>query len=304
MQKENKKVLTAIILALISCMIWAVHNVAARGIHDWINPVEYAFWRWVIAFLILAPFTIKNFKKNFVLMKQNIGLFIWIGLISHVIYNVLFYASAHFTSANNLSLLTTTSFIWTISLGALFKVEIVTKEKLIGAFVAMIGVLIVITKADLDTLKNFQFNTGDMILIVACFGWGIYSLLIKLKPAGMDQSFMLAANIFFGIIFLIPLYIIEQHIAGYEVFTVNKFIVFGLTGFFASVIAWGFYNNSVHVIGPARTSMIYFLLPVFTSVVAYFALGEKLHGFHIAGFILIVSGIVISNLKRKPVFST
>ncbi len=299
MEHSRKKKVQAVLLALVSVLIWSTHNVAARAIHEIANPVELTFWRWLIAFIIVLPFASRNFKKNFALLKQNIGLYIWIAVLVHVIYNTFFYAAAAFTSANNLSLLTTTSFIWTVIFGAVLKIEKLTPRKALGAIMALSGVLIVVTKQNLGVLINFQFNKGDLILITACFAWGFYALLLKKKPPKMDQVFMFAAVILFGLIMIAPLYYVEHHIAQYPILTIAKFKIFLLVAVFASVISWSLYNNSIHVLGPTNTSMIFFLLPVFSALVAYFWLGEGLHTYHIWGFVFIISGIGISNIRLK-----
>jgi len=299
MKKFAKTHFGAGIMALVSCTIWALHNVLSRGIHDKFQPVEMSFWRWVVAFLVLLPLVRKNFRKNFAILKRDPRLNIWIALLVHVTYNTFFYAASHFTSANNLSLLTTTSFIWTITLGALFGIEKVTGKKIFGAVLAMIGVLVVVLKADIQNLINFQFNAGDIILITGCFCWGIYSLLIKRKHAEMDQLFMLFANVTFGLIMLAPLYIVELHYTHANPFTPEKLEFFAFVGIFGSVVSWSFFNNSVHVLGPVNTSMIFFLLPVMTSFMAYFLISEKLHYYHVISFGLIVFGILMSNLNWK-----
>jgi len=53
------------------------------------------------------------------------------------------------------------------------------------------------------------------------------------------------------------------------------------------------YNTGVAVLGAAKASVTFYLQALFTAVLAYLFLGEKLHLYHVAGIALIAFGIVI-----------
>ncbi len=300
MNPENKKTFTALAFSLLACLIWASNNVVARGIIDFIDPVSIAFWRFVIAFIVLTPFIIKNFRKNFAILKQNPRIIIWMGITAITLKNILYYTSAHFTSVNNIALLGTTSLIWTAIIGALTGLETLNRNKVIGIFTAAIGALAIILKGNFSSLLHMDFNTGDLIILAAEFIWGIYTILLKLKPKEMDQIFMFSAMIFFGLIGLLPLYLTKIYFIGIEPVTANTIYVYLYVGIAASVVSWLCYNYSVFAIGPVRTSIVLYLLPVFSAAMGYFFLGENIYSFHITGFILIVCGIFISNLNVIP----
>ncbi len=297
MEKENKKVLLALFMALLACLIWASNNVVARYISGWMDPVSVAFWRFVIALVILIPFITKNFRKNLALLKQNPRIYIWMGFTAITLKNLLYFTAAHFTSVNNLALLGTTSLIWTAIIGAITKLEILNKYKVAGIFTAGFGALIIILKGNFGNFIHMNFGVGDVVILVAEAIWGIYTILLKLKHKDMDNSFMLAAMIFFGLLGLLPLYLTYVYSAGLPTLDARSVYAYLYIGIFASVISWLSYNYSVSVIGPVRTSIVLYLLPVLSAIMGYIFLSEGIYSFHIYGFVLIVSGIFISNLK-------
>jgi drug/metabolite transporter (DMT)-like permease len=299
MEKENKKVFNAFLLCFVACLIWASNNIVARGIIDFIDPVSIAFWRFIIAIIVLTPFILKNFKKNFAILKKNPGIIIWMGFTAITLKNILYYTSAHFTEANNIALLGTSSLIWTATIGYLSGLETLTKGKIFGVFCAFAGALTIIFKGDFSELLNVKFNTGDILVVVAEFIWGIYTILLKLKPKDMDQTFMFAAMIFFGLLGLLPLYLTKVYLTGFEEVTTKALYVYLYVGVFASVISWVSFNYSVFAVGPVRTSIMCSLIPVMSAVMGYFALGEHIRSYHIVGFVLSFSGIVISNIKGR-----
>jgi drug/metabolite transporter (DMT)-like permease len=61
------------------------------------------------------------------------------------------------------------------------------------------------------------------------------------------------------------------------------------------------YNTGVALLGAVKASVTFYLQALFTTILAYLFLGEKLHLYHVAGIVLIASGIAIVMLvNRKP----
>ncbi|MCG6900989.1 MAG: DMT family transporter, partial [Gammaproteobacteria bacterium] len=61
------------------------------------------------------------------------------------------------------------------------------------------------------------------------------------------------------------------------------------------------YNTGVALLGAARASVTFYLQAFFTTILAYFFLGEKLHPYHVAGIALIAAGIAIVMLVKEKV---
>ena len=52
---------------------------------------------------------------------------------------------------------------------------------IIGVILSLVGVFCIITKADLEVIKNLDFNKGDLSMTIAMFSWATYSALLKKK---------------------------------------------------------------------------------------------------------------------------
>ena len=75
--------------------------------------------------------------------------------------------------------------------------------------------------------------------------------------------------------------------------------VFVYLGIFNSVIAYLAWNSALSRLGNLKTSIIYYLMPLFAGIEAYFLLHEKLYWSSLAGGILIIGGIALVSLKAK-----
>ena len=84
--------------------------------------------------------------------------------------------------------------------------------QILGVIFSFIGVIMIITKANIEILKNLNFNKGDITMVIAMFSWALYSTLLKGKQYELSQISLLQVVITFGLVFLIPIYFIEYQI--------------------------------------------------------------------------------------------
>ena len=68
---------------------------------------------------------------------------------------------------------------------------------------------------------------------------------------------------------------------------------------FPSMLAYLFFNRGIALIGPNRAAPFFHLIPVFGSAMAIVLLGEQLKLFHLAGYALVLAGVVIASRKSS-----
>ena len=98
-----------------------------------------------------------------------------------------------------------------IFISSLLKIEKTNIFQIFGVILSLIGVLFIITKADLGLLKNLDFNKGDLTMVIAMLSWATYSALLKKKKFQLTQISLLQVVITFGLLFLVPIYFIEMN---------------------------------------------------------------------------------------------
>ena len=108
---------------------------------------------------------------------------------------------------------------------SILKIERTNLFQIIGVILSFtVGVIIIITKANFDILKNLDFNKGDITMVIAMFSWALYSTLLKKQKYEISQISLLQVLISFGLIFLIPVYFIEYQI-GFRINLDTQFIL-------------------------------------------------------------------------------
>ena len=96
-------------------------------------------------------------------------------------------------------------------ISSLLNIEKTNIFQIIGVVLSLTGVVFIITKADLELIKNLDFNKGDLTMVIAMLSWATYSALLKKKKYEISQIALLQVVITFGFIFLIPIYFIEMN---------------------------------------------------------------------------------------------
>ena len=295
MQKQNNLAYLFLILATI---FWSGNFIVGKAASIFeIPPFSLNFYRWLFAGLILLPFTFKELilKKNYIF--ENLSFFIILGITSITIFNSIVYYSLHYTQVISGVLMISTIPVWIIFISSILKIENTNIFQIIGVGLSLLGVIFIITKADLNLIKNLDFNKGDLTMVVAMFSWAIYSALLKKKTYEISQITLLQVVIITGLIFLIPIYIIEMNLG--NVIKLDKPFLLTLTYvvLFPGLASFFFWIKGIALIGANRAGAFLHLMPIFGAIMAMVIFKEKFMFYHILGAIFIISGITLSNKK-------
>ena len=260
-----------------------------------VPPFTLNFYRWLIAFIILYPFTYKKILASLCDIKNNIISLSIMGFTSITIFNSVVYYSLNFTQVLNGVLMISTIPVLIIFFSSLFKTEKIKINQIIGVITSLVGVLIIITKMDFYKLINLNLNKGDLWILVAMISWATYSIMVKEKKINLDPLVLLEVIIFLGVIMLLPFFIFELYIGKYLVLNVPVILTVGFVVLFPGIGAYIFWIKAIKLIGPSRAGIFLHLMPVFSSLMAIFLIGEKFATFHLFGALFILTGIFVSS---------
>ena len=179
MEKKNN---LAYFLLVLTTIFWSGNFIVgkAASIYE-IPPFSLNFYRWFFAGLILMPLTIKELLNKRKYIFENIGFFIILGITSITIFNSIVYYSLYYTQVISGVLMISTIPVWIIFISSMLNIEKTNIFQIIGVALSLTGVIFIITKADIDLIKNLDFNKGDLTMVIAMFSWALYSSLLKKK---------------------------------------------------------------------------------------------------------------------------
>jgi len=294
----SKNIYVGIALAVLATVIWSGNFIIARGVIKEIPPVSLAFYRWLLASVILLPFAIKQFKQEWLVVKSSWRYLFWVSLTGVALFNTFVYIGAHYTSAINLALIgTTSSPIMSIILARIFLKEQIGWMKLLGLLFCITGVLFLLSSGNIRNLLGHQYSKGDLWVLAAAFCFAVYNTLVKKKPATITPMNFLFVAFAFGTIMLFPFFVWESGRYPPITWSTDLFLAILYLGLGASVICFLIWNISISKLGAGRTALFGNLIPVFSSIEAVLFLHEEFTWVHIVSMIIVFTGIVLANLR-------
>ncbi len=282
-------------------LFWAGNAVVARGMIDTIPPMGLSFWRWMLAFLIILPFAAPHLRAALPTVRQHWGSLFLLALLSAGLFNSLLYLSAHTTTAVNISLVSAVMPIMIGLMAFLLLGERLARWQMYGITLALVGVLVIVSRGSLDVLLSVDFAAGDLLMVIAVACWGLYSVLLKKRGIQMHPVALLAVMIAMALPVVLLFHLVEIAL-GYHTKLGGELVAPLLyVAIFPSLLSYMGWNFGVKVLGPSRSAMFLYLLPLFGAVLSILFLGEGLHLYHAAGGVLVLGGLYLSTrIQRTP----
>ena len=294
----SRNLVLAIILLIASSFFWSGNFFSGKiAFLSDLSPFKLSFFRWILALLILLPFTYAQIIRDLEYYKKNILLMTIISILGVTIFNSFTYISLQTTMVINSTLMASVAPVMMIGFSWLIFRTKTTTLQFTGIVLSLLGAFAIILKGDLKNLYNLYFTAGDLWMLGAVVSWCLYSVLLKKIDSKTSQLANLEVMIIIGVIFIIPFYIMESFNSTYLPSTGLDLAIIGYVAVFASIVAFFSWNKGVSIIGPNRASLFLHLIPVFSAIWAVSFLNEKFAFFHVIGVFFILSGIILSNIK-------
>ena len=295
----SKNFFLAVFLLTSASFFWSGNFFAGKIAYlSDLTPFKLGFFRWLLAMLILLPFTYSEIIKNYNYYKKNILLMTFLGFLAVTVFNSLTYISLHTTLIINSTLMASIAPVLMIGFSWLIFKTKTTTLQFAGIFLSLLGAFSIILKGSINNLFTLYFTSGDVWMFTAVVSWCLYSVLLKKIDNSISQLASLQVMVILGLLFIFPLYIIENYNTSFLPTQKIDFVIIIYVAIFASIIAFFSWNKGVSIIGPNRSSLFLHLIPVFSSIWAVSFLNEKFSFFHLIGIIFILSGIILSNIKK------
>ncbi|MCP3870137.1 MAG: DMT family transporter [Gammaproteobacteria bacterium] len=287
------------LLLVLTTLFWSGNFVIARMVRLEVPPIGLSFWRWGLAGALLLPFVWRDMYRHRYLVREHLLLIVVLALLGVTGFNTMVYLGLQSTTASNGVLLQSIMPLLIILLSWVVLGVPMNFRQSLGVFASLIGVVIIVTKGDIQILTGMGVTRGDLWILTAVFAWGLYSVLLKKLPLSLIGPTLLGYTIVIGLIGIVPLYIWEIS-TGIRVnpnpATLGTIVYVAV---FASLLAFLFWNRAVRQVGPNRAGQFIHLIPVFGSVLSVFLLGERLHSYHLVGIFFVALGIYVATETRR-----
>ena len=293
----GRKLSSPLAAAVLTMFLWSTTTIVVRYVREDMPPIGLSFWRTFAAFLILLSFSLVPLRSQWPIVRDNLK---WLSVLAILLWvggNALLFLSLQYTFAINAAVINSVEPLMIVLFAALLFRDPFTWRQGTGLVLSMLGVLALISTGSVERLLALDLNRGDLIVTCAYISWGLYVVLLRKAPPGLDHRLLLAVLMGLGAVFMLPLYLAESFLVKpFPLSAASVGTVLGLA-IFPGVLAMLMWNYSIRQMGAVRAGQYIHLIPAFTVVLALVFLDEALRSFHIAGIALITIGLVVASRR-------
>ena len=294
---------STIVLLTLPPILWAGNAVVGRIVAPLVAPMTLNLLRWAVAFALLLPLAAPVLRRGSALWPSW-RRFAALSLLSIGGYNALLYLSLNTSTPINVTLVGSSTPVWTLLIGRVFFGMRISGQQWLGAVLSISGVLLVLSRGQLDVLLQLRLVPGDLYILVASAAWAYYSWMLAhptTEPSEIrrDWAAFLLAQIAFGLLWSALFAGAEWSLGwgrlewSWGLALALLFIAIG-----PALLAYRAYGAGVARAGPSVAGFFVNLTPLFTAVLSSAFLGEMPHPYHALAFMLIVGGIGVSASRR------
>ena len=291
----------ALALIVITPAFWTVNYLVARKAPGVIEPHALASLRWLMAGFL---FSLGYWGQIWAERRQILHdwkHYLILGALGMWICGAWVYVGGRTTMAVNIPLIYSISPLLVVIASAHWLKERVSAVQATGVLMAFAGVLHVILKGQWNNLAAVQFVPGDGWILAAALAWAVYSVLLKRWHSPLDASARLAVIALAGVVVMLPFTIYEAATNPLPMLTWPGFGLSLAAALFPGYGAYLAFSVMQRELGAARVSVVMYLGPIYTAVIAWLVLGEALQMHHFIGLALVLPGIYLVNRQAKSI---
>lgn len=286
------------LLLVMTTLFWGGNFNVGRAVSGEVPPLGLSFWRWMVAWMIIFPMAYRPMWKRRHLLVEHWFLLLLLAVTGVTLFNSLVYLGLQTTSAINASLMQSINPVLIIMLSMLLLGHRPQGRQWLGVLVSLAGAVVILTRGDPDVLQDLEFAPGDLLVLLAVFLWGLYTVLLIKLPLELRGMPVLGYTVTVGTLLILPFYLYETLNGRPVPLTPTSIASILYVAIFPSVLAYLFWNNATARLGPERTGQFSHLIPVFGILIATLVLGESLQTYHLAGILLVSAGLLLANFRR------
>ena len=293
MKDKNYIVHFAGILAMV---FWGMSFVWSTQAYQSLNPTATIFLRLVVATIFFTTL-LSLFHLNEKVRKEDLGLFALAALFEPFLYFIFEgYGLKHTSPIIGSAIVAMIPLVTPIA-ARFFLKERLTAMNIVGLIVSFLGVIVMLLNKNLELTASPRGIIFLCCCVLVAVGYSI--ALIKLTKLYKPLTITWVQNII-GMIYFIPMVFIMEQFEPSDFANVGAYIVpVVCLGVFCSAIAYTLWAFAFSKLGASKANVYTNLIPVFTAIFSYFIIHESLTVNKIIGIVLVVLGLVFSQMKPK-----
>lgn len=291
---EKNRTLLYHLVAFATVAVWGTTFVSTKVlILNGLSPAQIFTLRFTIAYVLMFAF---NHKRLFSDSWKDELLMALLGVTGGSLYFLSENEALRFTTATNTSLIVCSCPLFaTLIIRIFYRSARINTVQLLGSLLAFLGMVIVVLNG------RFVLHlspVGDALAFTACICWAVYSLLMKTVSGRYGAAFITRKVFFYGVLTILPYYIICPGFPPLEVFS-NPKVIGNLLflGCLASMVCFLTWNWCIAKLGAVKATNWVYFNPITTMLFAWWVLGESITIYFLLGAVCILVGMYLADRK-------
>lgn len=282
------------VLVVLAMVFWGMSFVWTTIVFDYLGPLSVVFVRLVISSaLLLLGLRIAN--QLIIPDRKDMKLFFASAFFNPFLYFLGESFGVKFSSPTISSVIIATIPVFSLLAAFIFLKERLSKLNILGMAISFLGILIMLFN------RNLSLSTsplGIVCLLFAVFAAIGYSVTLKNLSSKYSAFVIVAYQNLIGAVLFAPLALTFEMDYFYQLRFETRFLTSLLfLSILASSLAFVFYAISTREMGVSRTNIFSNFIPVFTAIFSFFVIGEVLTLQKIAGIVVVIFGVVLSQWR-------
>jgi len=283
---------------LLVAALWGGFFVVGKlAVHD-AAPLVTGTWR----FLVSAPFFVMLLlavrKQERRPKLRDLPVLLGLAATGIFAYNWLAFEGMRLaTAADGAMISPTLNPILTMMLAGWLFGETITRWRVLGIAIAILGELLVFQEALMGMHADPERLWGDLYYLASAFCWSAFTLLGRIAARSMGPVTITAYSSLFGAAMLLVaagprILDVPTGDAGLRFWLATAFMALGGT-----VLAMVLWNRGIARLGAVKAASFTYLVPVFALVMSVLFLHERPGIAQLLGAALVLLGVSIANRK-------
>ncbi|MDC5706115.1 DMT family transporter [Vibrio europaeus] len=283
------------LLPFFTVCIWGGNAIVNKMAASTIEPSAMSFYRWFLAIVVLTPFCLPKVIQRWSVIRPYLAKLAFLAMLGMVLNQSLSYYAGLTTTASNMALITSLVPLISIFMSVPILSKPISPLSIVGGVIALAGLAFMLGKGDIAYFLHQDITPGDGIMVVASICYAAYCVLLKRWKMPLSNWTMVYMQGLLALIMLTPLWLTSEQLLPSQ----DAIPLIAYAGLAASIAAPWMWVKAIDLIGADSSAMFMNLMPVVAITLAATMLGEDVHSYHLMGGLLVVSGVVLSQLKLK-----
>jgi len=296
MSDSLKKSYIIYIYGVFSMIFWGMSFIWTSIVFKYYHPITTIFLRLIISTLFIFGILFLSGKIESI-RKEHYRLLLLSAVFNPFLYFLGENYGLKYSSATISAVIIATIPVFTPIFAYLALKERLSPTNIAGIVFSFAGILVMLINPDLSLNAEPK---GIIFLLFAVAAAITYSIFLKKLLNHYRAITIIAYQNFIGIFLFLPLFIYLDlgHFLSVKP-TLELISSLGMLAILASSLAFILFAILIKHKGVSRAAAFSNLIPIFTAIFSYFILAETFNFNKIAGMIIVIGGLVITQIKKK-----